>query len=78
MLGRGSARLRAVDPGAGLDLQGQNPWPDLRPRIVNNSWGGGGNDAWYQATVNAWIASGIFPAFSNGNEGPGCGSSGSP
>jgi subtilisin family serine protease len=63
---------------APTDLQGQNPRPDLRPHIVNNSWGGGGGDPWYQASVNAWIASGIFPQFSNGNAGPGCGSSGSP
>jgi subtilisin family serine protease len=63
---------------APTDLSGANPRPDLRPNIVNNSWGGGGGDTFYQATVNAWLASGIFPAFSNGNSGPGCGSSGSP
>jgi subtilisin family serine protease len=63
---------------APTDLAGQNPRPDLRPNIVNNSWGGGGGDPWYQASVDAWIASGIFPAFSNGNAGPGCASSGSP
>jgi subtilisin family serine protease len=63
---------------APTDLQGQNPRPDLRPHVVNNSWGGGGGDPWYQASVDAWVASGIFPAFSNGNGGPGCGSSGSP
>jgi subtilisin family serine protease len=63
---------------APTDLNGQNPRPDLRPNIVNNSWGGGGNDPWYQASVNAWIASGIFPQFSNGNAGPGCNTSGSP
>ena len=57
---------------APTDLDGQNPRADLRPHIVNNSWGGGGNDPFYQATVNAWIASGIFPSFSNGNAGPGC------
>ena len=77
VLGLGSARLRAVDPGSD-GPRGQNPRPDLRPHIVNNSWGGGGGDPWYQATVNAWVAAGIFPAFSNGNAGPGCGSSGSP
>ena len=36
---------------APTDLAGQNPRPDLRPHIVNNSWGGGGGDPWYQATV---------------------------
>jgi subtilisin family serine protease len=63
---------------APTDLQGQNPRPDLRPHIVNNSWGGGGGDPFYQATVDAWNASGIFPAFSNGNGGPSCNTSGSP
>jgi len=63
---------------APTDLNGANPRADLRPNIVNNSWGGGGGDTWYLATVNAWRASGIFPAFSNGNSGPACGTSGSP
>jgi Subtilase family/PASTA domain len=63
---------------APTDLAGANPRPDLRPDIVNNSWGGGGGDAWYQSIANAWVASGIFPAFSNGNAGPGCDSAGSP
>jgi len=63
---------------APTDLNGQNPRPDLRPHVVNNSWGGGGGDPFYQATVNAWVSAGIFPAFSNGNSGPSCGSSGSP
>jgi subtilisin family serine protease len=64
---------------APTDLNNQNPRPDLAPDIVNNSWGGGGNDPWYQDTVNAWVAAGIFPAFSNGNSGAlGCTSSGSP
>ncbi len=63
---------------APTDLQGNNARPDLRPHVVNNSWGGGGGDPFYMATVQAWVASGIFPAFSNGNSGPGCSSSGSP
>ncbi|HEY0640739.1 MAG TPA: S8 family serine peptidase [Pseudonocardiaceae bacterium] len=63
---------------APTDLTGANPRPDLRPHIVNNSWGGGGGDPWYQDTVNAWRAAGIFPAFSNGNSGPSCNTSGSP
>ena len=63
---------------APTDLNGLNPRPDLRPHVVNNSWGGGSGDAWYMATVNAWVAAGIFPAFSNGNSGPGCGSANSP
>ena len=63
---------------APTDLAGANPRPDLRPHVVNNSWGGGGGDTWYRPTVNAWRAAGIFPAFSNGNAGPGCNTSGSP
>ncbi len=51
-----------------------------RPNIVNNSWGSNnGSDTWYQASVNAWRAAGIFPAFSAGNNGAaGSGSVGSP
>jgi subtilisin family serine protease len=63
---------------APTDLNGQNPRPDLRPHVVNNSWGGGGGDPWYMASVNAWVSAGIFPQFSNGNSGPSCNTSGSP
>lgn len=48
-----------------------------RPNVVNNSWGGGGGDTWYQAKVQAWTAAGIFPAFSAGNNYT-CSSMGSP
>jgi subtilisin family serine protease len=61
------------------DLNGQNPRPDLRPHVVNNSWGDdNGSNTFYQSTVQAWVAAGIFPAFANGNAGPGCGTVGSP
>ncbi len=50
---------------------------DMRPHIVNNSWGGGGGDTWYQDYVDAWVAAGIFPAFSAGNT-VGCQTLGSP
>ncbi|MDA0637259.1 S8 family serine peptidase [Nonomuraea sp. MCN248] len=63
---------------APTDANGDNPRTDLAPDIVNNSWGGDGFDPWYKETVEAWITAGIFPAFSNGNEGPSCQSSGSP
>ncbi|WP_239098493.1 S8 family serine peptidase [Micromonospora qiuiae] len=63
---------------APTDASGRNPRPDLRPDIVNNSWGGDGGDPWYQQTVTAWRAAGIFPVFSAGNDGPACGSAGSP
>ena len=52
--------------------------PANRPNVVNNSWGGGGGDAWYQTYVNNWRAAGIFPAFSAGNAGPSCSTIGSP
>ena len=55
---------------APTDLNGDNPRPDLRPDIVNNSWGGGSGDPFFRPAVQAWVASGIFPAFSNGNTGP--------
>lgn len=61
------------------DLSGQNPRADLRPQVVSNSWGNGnGGDTFYRSTVQAWVASGIFPVFANGNAGPGCGTVGSP
>ncbi|MEU9252973.1 S8 family serine peptidase [Streptomyces sp. NPDC048270] len=63
---------------APTDASGQNPRPDLAPHVVNNSWGGPGGDTWYQEIVDTWRAAGIFPAFSNGNSGPGCSTSGSP
>jgi len=63
---------------APTDLNGQNPRPDLAPDIVNNSWGILGYDPFYEEIVQAWLAAGIFPAFSNGNSGPSCNSSGSP
>ena len=60
------------------DLSGANPNPDLRPHVVNNSWGGGSCSPWYQDSIIAWRAAGIFPAFSIGNSGSGCGSANSP
>ena len=48
--------------------------PSNRPNIVNNSWGNTstGGDTWYLSKVQAWRASGIFPAFAAGNSGSGC------
>ncbi|MEO3972940.1 S8 family serine peptidase [Streptomyces sp. CAU 1734] len=63
---------------APTDINGQNPRPDLAPDIVNNSWGSAAHNPWYKAIVNSWRAAGIFPAFSNGNGGPSCNTSGSP
>src|SRR6266511_1249482 len=63
---------------APTDLAGRNPRPDLAPDVVNNSWGSGVLDPWYSQIVDSWVAAGIFPAFSNGNAGPACGTTGSP
>ncbi|HEX6968954.1 MAG TPA: S8 family serine peptidase [Micromonosporaceae bacterium] len=63
---------------APTDLNGANPRPDLAPDIVNNSWGSSLSDPWYMEIVSSWVAAGIFPAFSNGNSGPSCNTSGSP
>jgi subtilisin family serine protease len=57
---------------------GTDPDPAMAPDIVNNSWGGGRGDTWYQATINAWTNAGIFPIFSVGNSGPGCNTANSP
>ncbi len=59
------------------DLTGANPNPDLRPHVINNSWGDVGCDLWYQGKIQAWVAAGQFPAFSAGNAS-GCGTVGSP
>ena len=64
---------------APTNLDGQDPRPDLRPHVVNNSWGnpGGLNNLW-RVSVQAWIAAGIFPVFAMGNEGPNCSTGRSP
>jgi len=51
--------------------------PAMRPHVINNSWGGGGCDNWYDSYVAAWVAGGQFPAFSAGNT-TACSAVGSP
>ncbi|MPZ29083.1 MAG: S8 family serine peptidase, partial [Micromonosporaceae bacterium] len=65
---------------APTDLEGNNPDPSMRPHVVNNSWGSNnGSSTTYLDSVRAWVAAGIFPVFSNGNNGAaGCGTVGSP
>ena len=72
---------------APTDLNGQNNNPDLRPYVINNSWGGCGQtySAWFESTIDAWLAAGIYPVFSNGNASncgysspPGLGTVGNP
>ncbi|MEU8261528.1 S8 family serine peptidase [Micromonospora sp. NPDC048999] len=62
------------------DLNGQNPDASKRPNIINNSWGTElpSNDPFMEDVTDAWAASGIFGSWSNGNNGPGCQTSGSP
>jgi subtilisin family serine protease len=60
------------------DLTGGNPDPDMRPDIINNSWGGGQGQWWYNQAIYAWRAAGIMGVFSIGNPGSGCGLAGSP
>ena len=54
---------------APTDLTGANANPDMRPIAVNNSWGDCGQtyDDWYAGPINAWLAAGVYPVFSNGN-----------
>src|SRR6266542_3063011 len=59
-------------------LDGTQCDPAKRPDVINNSWGDGPTDPFYQGTVQAWVASGIFPAFANGNAGPSCSTAGVP
>lgn len=67
---------------APTDRHNQNPRPDLRPMIINNSWAGPANDSWYAGYTAAWRAAGIFAVFATGNSkqlfAQPCGSVGAP
>jgi subtilisin family serine protease len=54
---------------APTDLNGDNPRPDLRPHVINNSWTAGQNVTWYAGYTAAWRAAGIYPLFAAGNTG---------
>jgi subtilisin family serine protease/N-acetylneuraminic acid mutarotase len=62
------------------DLDGENPDAGQRPHIINNSWGtdAPSDDPFMEDLSAAWTASGIFAVWSNGNNAPGCRTSGSP
>ncbi|MFI5488661.1 S8 family serine peptidase [Micromonospora echinaurantiaca] len=62
------------------DLNGQHPDASKRPHIINNSWGTTTpSDAPFLEDISlAWTASGIFGVWANGNNGPGCRTSGAP
>jgi subtilisin family serine protease len=66
---------------APTDLAGEHPRPDLRPDVVNNSWGednGSVENPWFDDALASWEAAGMFAVFSNGNFGPSCDTAGSP
>jgi subtilisin family serine protease len=49
-------------------LDGSAARPDLRPHVINNSWGYDvGGERFYDGYVAAWRAAGIFPVFAAGN-----------
>lgn len=53
--------------------------PEKAPDVVNNSWGNANTyETEFYEGVIAWVAAGIFPLFSGGNDGPGGGTIGSP
>jgi len=60
-----------------LDPLGNNTGSN-QPDVVNNSWSGGGGNTWFQSYLQNWRAAGVFPAFSAGNSGPNCSTTGSP
>jgi subtilisin family serine protease len=63
---------------APTNLAGQQPTPDLRPHVLNQSWGGPGGSEIFQSALAALRASGIFSSISAGNMGAACGTLGSP
>ncbi|MHC4924749.1 MAG: S8 family serine peptidase [Planctomycetota bacterium] len=54
------------------DLNGENPNSDLRPHVINNSWGFTSPTEVFRDALLAWIAAGIFPVFAVHNDGPAC------
>jgi bacillopeptidase F (M6 metalloprotease family)/subtilisin family serine protease len=71
--------LNSAGSGTSEDILAAGQWllapggdPSKAPDVVNSSWSGGpGLDEWFRDVVIAWRAAGIFPAFANGNDGPG-------
>jgi subtilisin family serine protease len=64
---------------APTDLAGNNANPNLRPHVINNSWGCPASEgcvtrAELETIANNTQAAGIFLAMSAGNSGPGCSS----
>jgi subtilisin family serine protease len=67
---------------APTDLAGQNPNPELRPHVMNNSWSCPPSEGCTPDSLRTIIentnAAGIFVEFSAGNAGPGCGTVNTP
>ncbi len=71
-----TAKAFTADGGAENNILSAAEWmlepggnPAAAPDIINNSWGGGsGLDEWFRPMVKSWIASGIIPVFSSGNQ----------
>lgn len=59
-------------------LDGSNPNPALRAHALQNSWGGAGGSSIFAQAMAALKASGMFVSASAGNNGPACGTLGSP
>lgn len=77
-IGFGSANGSATEAGliacgqfmlAPTTVENTSPNPGMAPVAVNNSWGEclRTYDSWYADVVDAWIAAGIVPVFSAGN-----------
>lgn len=43
-----------------------------RPHIINNSWGGGIGNTFYDGVLATWKSLGIISFFASGNDGPVC------
>lgn len=54
---------------APTQTNGSNPDPSRRAHVVNNSWGNCHREYndFFQDSIDAWHAAGIYPTFSNGN-----------
>jgi hypothetical protein len=59
-------------------IDGSEPDPDMRPHVVQNSWGGPGGYIYFNTAIGNLRAAGVFNSFSAGNSGSSCGTMGSP
>lgn len=59
--------INSVFLDAGQWMLAPNGKVENRPRVINNSWGGGSTDDWYKAMLQNWIRADIIPVFAAGN-----------